>query len=83
MVEISSESGVFEFSGGGGQKPPLGVLHVTCDAHFWTSMSYSSQKSCVKNWFELAEPFKSFRVHKQTYKQTSKKKTKKKTQTQL
>ena len=26
--------------------------------------SYSSQKSCVKFWFGLVEPFKSYRVHK-------------------
>ena len=38
-------------------KPPIrgGGLHVTCDAHFRTRMSYSSQKSCVKIWFGLVE----------------------------
>ena len=30
-------------------------LHLTCDAHFRTWMSYSSQKSCVKIWFGLVE----------------------------
>ena len=30
-------------------------LHLTCDAHFRTRMSYSSQKSCVKIWFGLVE----------------------------
>ena len=28
---------------------------MTCDAHFRTQMSYSSQKSCVKIWFGLVE----------------------------
>ena len=38
---------------------------MTCDAHFRTWLSYSSQKSCVKIWFGLSEPhFKSYRVHK-------------------
>ena len=32
-----------------------GGLHLTCDAHFRTRMNYSSQKSCVKIWFGLAE----------------------------
>ena len=36
---------------------------MTCDAHIRTRMSYSSQKSCVKIWFGLVEPFKSY-VHK-------------------
>ena len=31
---------------------------MTCDAHFRTRVSYSSQKSSVKNWFRLFEPFK-------------------------
>ena len=41
----------------GEQKTPLGGggLHLTCDAHFRTRMSYSSQKSCVKIWFGLVE----------------------------
>ena len=42
----------------GGRRPLLGGLHVTCDAHFRTWPSYSSQKSCVKIWFRLVEPFK-------------------------
>ena len=49
--------------GGGGRNPLLGRLHVTCDAHFRTWPSYFSQKSCVKIWFGLVEPFKSYRVH--------------------
>ena len=28
---------------------------MTCDAHFQTQMSYFSQKSSVKIWFELVE----------------------------
>ena len=47
--------GIWIFRGGGGQKHPLGGLHLTCDAHFRTRMSYSSQKSCVKIWFGLVE----------------------------
>ena len=59
MVSISSKSEVFEFSGGGGgRSPQLGVFHVTCDTHFRTQMSYSGQKSCVKIWFGLVEPFR-------------------------
>ena len=50
--------------GGGGRDPLLGGLHVICDANFRTSSSYSSQKSYVKIWFRLVEPFKSYRVHK-------------------
>ena len=53
----------FEFSGGG-RNPLLGGLQVTCDAHFRTWRSYSSQKSYVKIWFGLVEPFKRYRVHK-------------------
>ena len=70
MVSISSKSEVFEFSAGWweAQKPPLRGLHVTCDAHFRTSMSYFSQKSCVKIWSELVESFKSYRGNKQTTK---------------
>ena len=37
---------------------------MTCDAHFRTWPSYSSQKSCVKIWFGLVEPLMSYRVHK-------------------
>ena len=46
----------------------MGVLHVTCDTHLRTWPIYFTQKSCVKIWFGLVEPFKSYRVHKQTYK---------------
>ena len=50
--------------GGGLQKPPIrGGLHLTCDAHFQTQMSYSSQKSCVKTWFGLDEPFKRYHLN--------------------
>ena len=38
-----------------GRNPLLEGLHLTCDAHFWTRMSYSSQKSCVEIWFGLVE----------------------------
>ena len=55
----------FEFSGGvGARNLLLGGLHVTCDAHFRIWSSYSSQKSCVKIWFWLVEPFKGYCVHK-------------------
>ena len=33
---------------------------MTCNAHFRTRISYSSQKSCLKIWFGLVEPFKSY-----------------------
>ena len=36
---------------------------MTCDAHFQTRISYSNQKSCVKIWFGLAEPFKSYHLN--------------------
>ena len=36
---------------------------MTCDAHFQTRKSYSSQKSCVKIWFGLVEPFKSYHLN--------------------
>ena len=36
---------------------------MTCDAHFRTRISYSSQKSCVKLWFGLVEPFKSYHLN--------------------
>ena len=53
----------------GGRNPLLGWggrgLRLTFDAHFRTRMSYSSQKSCVKIWFGLVEPFKSYRVNRQ------------------
>ena len=32
-----------------------GGVHLTCDAHFRTLMSYSSQKSCVKIWSEYVK----------------------------
>ena len=37
---------------------------MTYDADLRTWLSNSSQKSCVKIWFGLVEPFKSYRVHK-------------------
>ena len=58
-IEFSGVGG-----GVGGRNALLGGLHVTCNAHFRTWPNYSSQKSCVKIWFGLAEPFKSYRVHK-------------------
>ena len=39
----------------GVRNPLLGGLHLTCEAHFQTRMSYSSQKSCLKIWFGLVE----------------------------
>ena len=36
---------------------------MTCDAHFQTRISYSNQKSCVKIWFGLVEPFKSYHLN--------------------
>ena len=48
----------------GGKNPLLGGLHVTCNSHFRTWLSYSNQKSSVQIWFGLVEPFKSYRVHK-------------------
>ena len=36
---------------------------MTCDAHFQTWASYSSQKSCVKIWFGLVEHFKSYHLN--------------------
>ena len=59
---MSSKSEVSEFSRGA-DAPPIGGLHVTCDAHFQTWISYSSQKSCVKIWFGLVEPFKSYHLN--------------------
>ena len=47
----------------GGRSPLLGGLLVTCDTHFRTQISYSSQKSCVKIWFGLVEPFKSYHLN--------------------
>ena len=55
---------VTDLGGGGGQRPLLVGLHVTCDAHLRTWLSNSSQKSCVKIWFGLVEPFKSYRGKK-------------------
>ena len=54
MVSISSKSKVFEFPVGG-RNPHQGGLHLTCNPHFRTRMSYFSQKSCVKIWFGLVE----------------------------
>ena len=36
---------------------------MTCDANFRTQISYSNQKSCVKIWFGLVEPFKSYHLN--------------------
>ena len=38
-----------------GRSPLLSGFHVTCDGHFRTRLSYSSQKSCVKIWYGLVE----------------------------
>ena len=37
------------------KKKQSGGLHLTCDTHFWTRLTFSSQKSCVKIWFGLVE----------------------------
>ena len=55
----------FRWWGGGGRSPLLGGLHVAGNAHFRTWLSYFSQKSCVKIWFGLVEPFKSYRGSRQ------------------
>ena len=47
---------------GVGKSPLLEGATLTCDVNFGTWLSYSSQKSCVKIWFRLVEPFKSYRV---------------------
>ena len=52
----------------GAEAPIRWGLHVTCEAHLRNWPSYSSQKSWLKIWFGLAEPFKSYRVHKHTHK---------------
>ena len=63
LVEIG---GMLIFKGGGGggraEAPYWRGLHVTCDADFRTQPSSSSQNSCVKNWFKLVKPSKSYRV---------------------
>ena len=46
---------------------------MTCHAHFLTWPSYVSLKSCVKIWFGLVEPFKSYRVNRQKKKKKKKK----------
>ena len=51
---------------------------LTSDTHLQTWLSYSSQKSCVKIWFGLVEPFKSYCVHKHTKKNKRIKKKKSK-----
>ena len=38
-----------------GRNPLFGGLYLTCDVHFWTRMSYSSQMSCVEILFGLIE----------------------------
>ena len=49
--------------GGGGRRPPIRGLHVTCDAHFRTRMCYFSQKSWVKIWLGFVELFKSYHLN--------------------
>ena len=39
----------------GADTPYYGGSHLNWDDHFWTRMSYSSQKSCVEIWFGLVE----------------------------
>ena len=48
----------------GGQKPPIkGGYMWPLMPHFQTQISYSNQKSCVKIWFGLVEPFKSYHLN--------------------
>ena len=60
-LNVIKIGGIWIFQGG--RIPLLGGLHVTCNAHFRTRISYSSQKSCVKIWFGLVEPFKSYHLN--------------------
>ena len=46
---------------------------MTCDAHFRTWPSYFSQKSCVKIWFGLVEPLKSYCDNRQKKKKKKRK----------
>ena len=50
---------------------------MTCNAHLRTCLSYFSQKSRIKIWFELVEHFMSYRGNRQ------KKKNKNKTKSQI
>ena len=45
---------------------------MTYDVHLRTWLSYSGQRPCVKIWFRLVEPFKSYRVHKHPKKKKKK-----------
>ena len=56
--------------GGGGRRTLLRGLHVTCDTHLRTCPSYFRQTTCVKIWFGLLEPFKSYRGNRQKKKIT-------------
>ena len=58
VIKIGS---IWIFQGG---RSPL-LRGVTCDLQclFSNSDSYSSQKSCVKIWFGLVEPFKSYHLN--------------------
>ena len=60
-LNVIKIGGIWIFQGG--RSPLLRGLNVTCDAHFRTRISYSSQKSCVKIWFGLVEPFKSYHLN--------------------
>ena len=51
LSRVIASTNIFLWS----RNPLLGGLHLTCDAHFWTRMNYSSQKSCVEIWFGLVE----------------------------
>ena len=65
LVELG---GMLIFCGGGGvggRTTPIGG--VTCDLRCPSSNLpelYFSQKSCVKIWFGLVEPFKSYRANR-------------------
>ena len=60
-LNVIKIGGIWIFQGG--RSSLLGGLHVACNAHFRTRISYSSQKSCVKIWFGLVEPFKSYHLN--------------------
>ena len=62
-LNVIKIGGIWIFQGGRSSLLRRVGLHVTCNAHFRTRMSYSSQKSCVKIWFRFVEPFKSYHLN--------------------
>ena len=55
LIKIGGSYLNYRVGGGGAETPYERGLHLTCDAHFQTWLSYSSQKSYVKIWFRLVE----------------------------